>query len=50
MRETFNRNSYLTYFDKAVCPDTGYMIHEYRDRKEQVQIDDKGTAHLIKIL
>jgi hypothetical protein len=50
MRETFSRNGYLTYFDKAVCPDTDYMVHEYRDRKELVRIDDKGTAHLIKIL
>ncbi len=50
MRETFNRDGYLTYFDKVVCPDTSYMIHEYRDRKELVRIDDKGTAHLIKIL
>jgi hypothetical protein len=49
-RETFNRNGYLTYFDKSVCPDTSYMVHEYRDRKELVQIDDKGAAHLIKIL
>lgn len=50
MRDTFDRNCYLTYFDKAVCPDTDYMVHEYRDRKELVRIDDKGTAHLIKIL
>lgn len=49
-RETFNRNGYLTYFDKAVCPDTSYMVHEYRDRKELVRIDDKGAAHLIKSL
>jgi hypothetical protein len=49
-RETFNRNGYITYFDKAVCPSTNYMVHEYRDRKELVRIDDKGTAHLVKIL
>lgn len=49
-RETFKRNGYLTYFDKAVCPDTDYMVHEYRDRKELVRIDSKGTAHLVKIL
>jgi hypothetical protein len=50
MIETFNRNGYLTYFDKVICPDPSYMVHEYRNRKELVQIDDKGTAQLIKIL
>ncbi|HEY9002085.1 MAG TPA: hypothetical protein VIM89_12080 [Mucilaginibacter sp.] len=49
-RETFKRDGYLTYFDKVVCPDTSYMVHEYRDRKELVQIDDKGVSHLVKIL
>lgn len=49
-RETFARNGYLTYFDQAICPDTSYMVHEYRDKKELVQIDDKGKAHFIKIL
>jgi glycine/serine hydroxymethyltransferase len=50
MSETFNRNGYLTYFDKVVCPDASYMVHEYQNRKELVRIDYKGTAHLIKIL
>lgn len=49
-RETFARNGYLTYFDHAICPDTSYMVHEYRDKKELVQIDDKGKAHFIKTL
>jgi len=49
-RDTFKRNGYITYFDKSVCPDTNYMVHEYRDRKELVLIDDNGKAHLVKIL
>lgn len=49
-RETFERNGYLTYFDKDVCPDTDHMVHEYRDRKELVRIDSEGVAHLVKFL
>ena len=48
-KETFAKNSYLTYYDPLVCPDTAYAIHEYRDRKELVKLEN-GKAHLVKIL
>jgi hypothetical protein len=43
------KNSYATYYDKVLCPDPSYAIHEYRDRKELVKLEN-GKAHLIKIL
>ncbi|MGZ3752677.1 MAG: hypothetical protein ACXVB0_03480 [Mucilaginibacter sp.] len=43
------KNSYAAYYDKALCPDPTYAIHEYRDRKELVKLEN-GKAHLIKIL
>ena len=48
-QEAFAKNSYLTYYDKALCPDTTYAIHEYRDRKELVKLEN-GKAHLVKLL
>ena len=50
VRETFQRNGYLTYYDDTICPDTSYMVHEYRDRKELVQIDEQGKANFVKYL
>lgn len=48
-QEAFAKNSYLTYYDPLVCPDTSYSIHEYRDRRELVKLEN-GKAHLVKIL
>jgi len=48
--EKWEQNGYLTYFDETVCPDDTHMVHEYRDRRELVQIDKDGTAHLVKLL
>jgi hypothetical protein len=48
-REAFAKNSYLTYYDPLVCPDTTYAVHEYRDRKELVKLEN-GKSHLVKIL
>lgn len=47
--EAFAKNSYLTYYDPLVCPDTTYTVHEYRDRKELVKLQN-GKARFIKIL
>ena len=46
---TWAKNSYSTYYDRALCPDTTFAIHEYRDRKELVKLE-KGKFHLVKIL
>lgn len=48
-QEAFAKNSYLTYYDPLVCPDTTYTVHEYRDRKELVKLEN-GKARFIKIL
>ena len=48
-QEAFAKNSYLTYYDPLVCPDTSYAIHEYRDRRELVKLEN-GKALLVKIL
>jgi hypothetical protein len=49
IENTLAKNSYLTYYDETLCPDTTYAIHEYRDRKELVKLEH-GKAQLIKIL
>lgn len=46
---TWAKNSYSTYYDKALCPDATYAIHEYSDRKELVKLEN-GKEQLIKIL
>lgn len=48
--ETFRRNGYITYYDQQVCPDTTYVVREYKDRKELVQVDNEGTARFVKTL
>jgi hypothetical protein len=48
-QEAFAKNSYLTYYDPLVCPTSAYAVHEYRDRKELVKLEN-GKAHLVKIL
>ncbi|HZY39377.1 MAG TPA: hypothetical protein VFE53_22130 [Mucilaginibacter sp.] len=48
-QEAFAKNSYLTYYDPLVCPTTAHAVHEYRDRKELVKLEN-GKAHLVKIL
>ena len=48
-QKAFAKNSYLTYYDPLVCPDTTYAVHEYRDRKELVKLEN-GKSRLIRIL
>ena len=48
-QEAFAKNSYLTYYDPLLCPDTTYAVYEYRDRRELVKLEN-GKAHLVKIL
>ena len=45
----WSKNSYITYYDETLCPDTNYAIHEYRDRKELVKLEN-GKSYLVKIL
>ena len=49
-RKKFAKGGYLAYYDESVCPTDDYMVHEYRDRKELVRVDDNGKEHLIKTL
>lgn len=49
-RETFAKGGYLTYYDRSVCPDNSYMVHEYLDKKELVKLDGNGKSHLVKRL
>lgn len=48
-QDAWAKNTYITYYDEKLCPDTSYAIHEYRDRKELVKLDN-SNAQLIKIL
>jgi hypothetical protein len=48
--DAWAKNSYLTYYDKTLCPDTTYAIHEYRDRKDLVKLDENGKAHFVKTI
>jgi len=49
-QEKFAKGGYLTYYDPSVCPTNLYMVHEYRDRKELVKLDENGKAHFVKTL
>lgn len=49
-QDTFRRNGYIAYYDQKVCPDTSYVVREYRDRKELVRVDSEGIGHFVKIL
>jgi hypothetical protein len=50
IRQAWDKGSYITYFDKALCPSDDIMIHEYRDRKELVRVLGLGKTELIKVL
>jgi len=49
-QEAFAKNSYLTYYDPLNCPSTAHAVHEYRDRKELMWIDNDGKEHFVKTL
>ncbi|WP_462267636.1 hypothetical protein [Mucilaginibacter sp.] len=49
-QEIWMNNGYITYFNAALCPDTRYMIHEYRDTKELVFVKPNGAAWVVKLL
>ena len=48
-KRTWAKNGYLTYYDETLCPDNSYSIHEYRDRKELVKLEN-GQSRLVKLL
>ena len=48
--EAFAANSYLTYYDPEVCPTGAHAVHEYRDRKELMWMDENYQQHFVKIL
>jgi hypothetical protein len=49
-KRAWDRHSYISYYDEAVCPGTDFVIREYRDRKELVQLSDSGAEKLIRAL
>jgi len=49
-QEKFAKGGYFTYYDRSICPTTAHAIHEYRDRKELMRIDDYGKEHFVKTL
>ena len=48
IQHAFDKDSYITYFDEAVCSD-GMLIREYRDHKELVIFKD-GKATFVRNL
>ena len=49
-QNAFAKGSYITYFDPSVCPTSDHAIHEYRDRKELIWMDDNYQEHFVKNL
>jgi hypothetical protein len=49
-QEAFAKNSYLPYYDPLFCPTTAHTVHEYRDRKELIWVDNTGKEHFVKTL
>jgi hypothetical protein len=49
-QEAFAKNSYLPYYDTSFCPTTAHVVHEYRDRKELIWVDNTGKEHFVKTL
>ncbi|WP_299286917.1 hypothetical protein [uncultured Mucilaginibacter sp.] len=49
-QEAFAKHSYLTYYDPLVCPTVAHAVHEYRDRKELMWMDQTGKEQFVKIL
>lgn len=49
-QEAFAKGNYITYSDPSVCPTDSHMVHEYRDRKELIWMDDNYQEHFVKNL
>ena len=43
-KKAWDHNGYISYYDEAVCPDTSFVVREYRDRKELVQLNEQGEV------
>jgi len=50
VRQAWDKGSYITYFDKTLCPSNDMMVHEYSDRKELVRVLGVGKTEFIKVL
>ncbi|MGY4540047.1 hypothetical protein ACVW0P_004489 [Mucilaginibacter sp. UYNi724] len=46
----FAKGGYFSYYDRLICPTSAHTIHEYRDRKELMSIDENGKEHFVKTL
>jgi hypothetical protein len=50
IQEAWDKNTFISYYDEALCPGDDTLIHEYKDRKELVRVNDEGNTELIRIL
>jgi len=50
LQETWDKDTFITYYDEKVCPDTDTLVQEYKDHSELVRINDQGKAVIIKQL
>ncbi|MCR8556480.1 hypothetical protein KXD93_02445 [Mucilaginibacter sp. BJC16-A38] len=50
LKETWAKDSFITYYDEKICPDADTLVQEYKDHSELVRIDDQGRAVVIKQL
>ena len=50
LQKKWDNNGYITYYDKDLCPSPDVLVHEYRDHRELVRIDDNGKATFFKNL
>lgn len=50
IQDTWDKGTYFSYYDEALCPDEETVIHEYKDRKELMRFDEQGNTTLIRIL
>jgi len=48
LQKKWEKNGYITYFDENLCESSNIMVHEFKDHRELVRIDDNGKATLIK--
>jgi len=43
-KKAWDQGGYISYYDEAVCTGSDFIVREYRDRKELVQLDERGIV------
>ncbi len=49
-QDAWEKDTYISYYNEALCPGDDTVIHEYKDRKELMRFDKEGNTTLIRIL